>query len=372
MPERDPGPVPGPVRRILTADRVLLPEGLADRAWVETAAGRIVAAGRERRADAEHVGDLLVPGFVDVHAHGGGGTAFDGGDRRDVSTATATHRAHGTTTMVASVVTAGIDDLARSCAALADATEAGLIAGLHLEGPWLSPARAGAHTPGLLRAPTAADVGRLLEASRGHLRMVTIAPELPGALEAIATLAAAGVTVALGHTEATYDQTRAALDAGVTAATHLFNAMRPLHHREPGPVAALLEGAAYVELVADGVHLHPAMIRLAWRPGRTVLVTDAMAAAGMPDGDYALGGLPVRVEAGVARLASGAIAGSTATLSRAVRVAVGAGIPLADALTAATATPAAMVGLGDIGRLVPGARADLLALDADLGAPRLV
>ena len=204
--------------------------------------------------------------------------------------------------------------------------------------------------------------------------MVTLAPELPGALVAIPELVSAGVVVAVGHTDATYDETRAALAAGATAATHLFNAMPPLHHREPGPVAALLESSAYLELVADGVHVHPAVLSLAWRPGRTALVTDAMAAAGAADGEYRLGSLLVVVRDGVARLPStGVIAASTATLASSLRLAVlAAGVPLPDALAAVTSTPAAMLGLAGVGRLERGAWADLVELSDDLQVDRVM
>ena len=203
--------------------------------------------------------------------------------------------------------------------------------------------------------------------------MVTIAPERPGALAAIEQLVAAGVVVAVGHTDATYDETRAALEAGATAGTHLFNAMPPLHHRQPGPVAALLESSAYLELVADGVHVHPAVLALAWRTGRTALVTDAMAAAGAADGEYTLGSLSVVVRDGEARLASGVIAASTSTLASSLRFATSmAGVPLPDALAATTSTPAAMLGLDGVGTLAPGSWADLVELSDDLEVSRVM
>jgi len=260
---------------------------------------------------------------------------------------------------------------------LADVADDGLLAGIHLEGPWLSASHAGAHDPALLADATPAAVDALVTAGRGHVRMVTLAPERPGGLDAVRRLAAAGVAAAIGHTDATYDQARAALDAGATLGTHLFNAMRGLHHREPGPVAALLEHPdAFVELVADGVHVHPAALRLAAdaKPHRVVLVTDAMAAAAAADGSYRLGRLVVEVIDGVARLAgSGAIAGSTLTMAAAVRHAVReVGLPLEDAVHAATAAPAAMLGLDRVGALLPGHRADLVVLDDDLEVTRVL
>ena len=225
--------------------------------------------------------------------------------------------------------------------------------------------------------PTPGELDALLEAGRGHLRMVTLAPERAGGLDAIRRLSAAGVIGAIGHTDATYDQARAALDAGATVGTHLFNAMRGLHHREPGPVAALLEHPdAYVELVADGVHVHPAALRLAAgaKPHRTVLITDAMAAAAAADGNYRLGRLDVEVTDGVARLADGgAIAGSTLTMAAAVRYAVQeVGLPIEEAVRAATATPAAMLRLDRVGALLPGYLADVVVLDDDLEVRRVL
>jgi N-acetylglucosamine-6-phosphate deacetylase len=361
---------------VLSAGALALPTGIVVDGWVVIDGERVLAVGSGPPPErpAWSLPGLVVPGFVDVHVHGGGGASFDGGDPEAVARVLGTHLDHGTTTMVASLVTDSVDALAASCASLAALADDGVVAGIHLEGPWLSPRRTGAHEPSLLVPPTLESVDRLVESARGHLRMVTLAPELPGALVAIPELVAAGVVVAIGHTNATYDETRAALDAGATAATHLFNAMPPLHHREPGPVAALLESSAYLELVADGVHVHPAVLALAWRSGRTALVTDAMAATGAADGEYHLGALSVAVRDGVARLASsGAIAGSTATLAASLRLATSeAGVPLPEALAAVTATPAAMLGLTGVGRLEPGAWADLVELSDDLEVDRVM
>jgi N-acetylglucosamine-6-phosphate deacetylase len=361
---------------VLSAGALALPTGIVVDGWVVIDGERVLAVGSGPPPERPSwsVDGLVVPGFVDVHVHGGGGASFQDGAAAEVSRVVQTHLAHGTTTMVASLVTDSLDHLAESCSALASSVESGHLAGIHLEGPWLSPRRAGAHEPSQLVAPTYDDVARLVEAGRGHLRMVTLAPELPGALSVIPELVSAGVVVAVGHTDATYDETRAALEAGATAGTHLFNAMPPLHHREPGPVAALLESSAYVELVADGVHVHPSVLALAWRDGRTTLVTDAMAAAGAADGEYRLGSLTVVVQDGVARLpGSGVIAASTATLESSLRYAVAeAGIPLPEALAAVTSTPAAMLGLAGVGRLEPGAWADLIELSDELEVDRVM
>jgi len=361
---------------VLTAGAVALPTGMVVDGWVVIDGERVLAVGvgTPPAPPSWELPGLVVPGFVDVHVHGGGGASFDGGDPAAAATVVRTHLAHGTTTMVASLVTDSLDGLAASCSSLGSLADAGVVAGIHLEGPWLSPARAGAHEPSLIVDPSESAVSRLVEASRGHLRMVTIAPERPGALPAIAQLVSAGVVAAVGHTDATYDETRAALAAGATAGTHLFNAMPPLHHRQPGPVAALLESSAYLELVADGVHVHPAVLALAWRTGRTALVTDAMAAAGAAEGEYPLGSLSVVVRDGEARLAAtGVIAASTATLASSLRFATSmAGVPLPDALAAVTSTPAAMLGLDGVGALAPGSYADLVELSDDLEVNRVM
>jgi len=365
---------------LISAGRVLTPARVLAPGWVHVAGERVADVGAgvpPRPADLDLPAATIVPGFVDAHVHGGGGAAFDAGDQAAAQQVVRAHLAYGTTTMMASLVTDGPDALARSLEALAVLVDDGLLAGLHLEGPWLSPRHAGAHDPALLAEPSAEHIDQFVQAGGGHLRMVTLAPELPGGPAAVRRLTAAGVVATIGHTDATYDQTHAALDAGATVGTHLFNAMRGLHHREPGPVAALLEHPdAYVELIADGVHLHPAMLRMAAadKPHRTVLVTDAMAAAAAADGDYRLGSLAVSVRGGVARLLqSGAIAGSTLTMAAAVRYAVrAAGLTLGDAVRAATSTPATMLGLDRVGALRPGFHADLVVLDADLRVRRVL
>lgn len=358
---------------LLSADRVALPTGSVEPGWVATDGDRIVGAGGgtpPAPAD-RHLAGTLVPGFVDAHSHGGGGAAFTSGDPAEAATVLATHRAHGTTSMMASLVTDTTERLEASVRALAPLVRAGELVGIHLEGPWLSADHCGAHDPALLRAPDPAEVTRLLAAGGGTVRMVTLAPELAGGLEAVRLLADRGVIAALGHSDATYDVARQAVDAGISDATHLFNAMRPIHHREPGPVLALVEDArVFIELVADGVHLHPEVLHWAATSAvnRFLLVTDAMSAAGAGDGDYVLGPAVVQVRGGVARLASnGAIAGSTLTMDRAVRHAVQvAGLPLDAVIEAATATPARLLGLDDVGAIQGGRRADLVHLDDDL------
>lgn len=357
--------------RVLTASRVFTGSTILVDGWVAVEGPSIVAVGSGPvSADFSAVpvralGDVvLAPGFVDIHCHGGGGVAF--GDGEDVvgqaRVALATHRRHGTTTLVGSLVTDSLDGLAGSISALAPLVVSGELAGLHLEGPWLSPAQRGAHTPSLLRVPEPAEVAGILDAHPGVVVMVTLAPELPGGLEAVRVCARRGVVAAFGHSDASCEQVSAAIEAGVSNVTHLFNAMRPIHHREPGPIVPLLaDERVTVELICDGVHVHPSVVAHAMRvagPGRVVFVTDAMAATDMSDGRWELGGLAVDVRAGVARLVEGgAIAGSTLTMDRAVQFAVHeAGVELSDALAAATSTPAAVLGRTDVGVLAPGAR----------------
>jgi N-acetylglucosamine-6-phosphate deacetylase len=328
---------------------------------------------------ASHAGDdVIVPGFVDLHCHGGGGYTFTTGDATQARAAAAFHLRHGTTTMLASLVSSPYELMRDATAAYAPLVADGVIAGVHFEGPYLSAVRCGAQNPAFLRNPSRDELTELIRLGAGAVRMVTIAPELPGALESIALLADHGVIPALGHTDATYQQAQAGIAAGATAGTHLFNGMRPPHHREPGPVIALLGARTVVcELVADGAHLHPGMLSFAARatgPDRAVLITDAMDAAGMPDGRYDLAGQDVVVTDGVARLArNGTIAGSTLTMDAALRYAVAAGIALPYASAMASATPARALGLADeLGALEAGLRADLVVLSPDLQVKRVM
>ncbi|MBG0827823.1 N-acetylglucosamine-6-phosphate deacetylase [Planomonospora sp. ID67723] len=357
--------------------RIVTPEGVHD-GWLTIEDGRISHVGRGTAPGPGHAlgGRYVVPGFVDIHNHGGAGGSFPTGDQEQAGRIASLHARHGTTTLVASLVTASLDDLTRATSSLADLCEDGVLAGIHFEGPYISKARCGAHDPALLREPSVREFRRLLAAGRGHVRMLTIAAELPGALDTIRDAAAAGVIAALGHSDAGYEQTIAGIEAGARVATHLYNAMPQLGHRDPGPIAALLEdGRVTVELVNDGVHVHPAMLRLALRtagPGRTALITDAMAAAGAGDGSYDLGPLKVNVVDGVARLANGdaagSIAGSTLTMDAAFRRAVRElGLSLSEAAEVTSLTPARVLGLDDrLGSVSAGRQADLVVLTEDL------
>jgi N-acetylglucosamine-6-phosphate deacetylase len=358
----------------LTDARIVTPEGVHG-GWLTIEDGRITHIGQGTAPGPGHGlgGRYVVPGFVDIHNHGGAGGSFPTGDPEQASRIVALHNLHGTTTLMASLVTATLDDLARATAALADLCEEGLLAGIHFEGPYISRARCGAHNPTLLREPSAQELTGLLKAGRGHVRMLTIAAELPGALDTVREAVANNVIAALGHSDATYEQTIAGIEAGGSVATHLYNAMPPLHHRDPGPIAALLDDERVtVELINDGVHAHPAMVRLAYDvagPGRTALITDAMAAAGSGDGVYGLGTMKVDVVDGVARLAEGgSIAGSTLTMDVAFRRAVQeVGLSLSEAAEIASLTPARVLGLADrLGSVSVGKQADLVVLTDEL------
>jgi len=364
--------------RLASADRSIAA------GWVAICGGSIVGVGHPPPPNvgvAVEVGDLLVAaGFVDLHVHGANGEQFNGDEPASVAAATAAvaafHAAHGTTSLVATTVTDDLEVLEASLSGIAEvvairATSAASVLGSHLEGPWLAPTRRGAHDPRLLALPDPAAVDRLLVAANGTLRLVTLAPELPGATAATRRLAAAGVVVAVGHTDADLAAARAGFAAGASHLTHCFNAMAPLGHRRPGPVgAALADPAVSVEVIADGVHVDPVVIGLLARLAgdRLVAVTDATAACGLPDGRYRLGPKEVVVSAGTVRLDSdgATLAGSTLTMERAVAGLVAAGVPLADALHAAAGAPANAIGATSKGRLVPGADADLVVLDANL------
>lgn len=366
--------------KVLAGARTVLPTGIVDDGRVVVEGARITAAsGADARpaagpgtATVDLSGHWLVPGFVDLHNHGGGGASFTSGSVEDVLTGIRTHREHGTTTLVASTVTEETDQLAQRAGLLSELAEQGDLAGIHFEGPFISPCRKGAHSAALLRDPDPAEVRKLVDAARGQARMVTLATELPGGLDSVRLLTEQGVIAAVGHTDATYEQTVAAIDAGATVATHLFNAMPTLGHRAPGPVTALLEDERVtVELINDGTHLHPAALQLAFRhagAARVAFITDAMDAAGFGDGRYLLGPLEVEVSDGVARLVEGgSIAGSTLTLDRAFQRAVTVdGLPVEDVVAALSANPARLLGKADeVGSLSPGTYADLVVLDEE-------
>ncbi|GAA4177223.1 N-acetylglucosamine-6-phosphate deacetylase [Gryllotalpicola koreensis] len=371
-----------PAELVIHSARKIDAAGEADEFWLAAEGGEIMATGT---GDGWHAhastatvvhdahGQHLVPGFLDLHGHGAGGFAFDDGAYA-ISKALEVHRAHGTTRSVISLVANPLDELTASLTAIADlAAEDELVLGAHLEGPFLATERKGAHNPDFLIDPSPAAVERLIAAAHGTLRQITLAIERENALEAIDVFVEAGVQVAVGHTEATYEQASAAFDRGARLLTHAFNAMPGIGHRAPGPiVAALQDPRVTVELILDGVHVAPPVARLAFdaAPGRIALITDAMAATGSPDGAYKIGSLDVSVVGGVARLreadgSAGSIAGSTLTLDQALRNAIElVGLPPVAAVAALTTVPAHALGLGHrFGLLSPGYAADAVLLD---------
>jgi N-acetylglucosamine-6-phosphate deacetylase len=371
---------------VLTAAAVATPDQLLAPAWIAIDGDVVSAVGSGDPPPAHVTVALgyrtLAPGYVDLHVHGGGGVQVNGASAEQVAERVvriaAFHARHGSTSIVPTVAADTPERTAATVAGTAVAMRRGhprpdgaRVAGAHLEGPWLSPVRAGAQDRDALHHPEPGELHALLAAGDGAVQLVTLAPELPGALDAVSRLGAAGVVVSVGHTDADYATTRAAFDHGARHVTHLFNAMPPLHHRAPGPVgAALTTTGVSCELVADGYHVAPAVLAMAAAASTgVVLVTDATAGAGAPDGEYPLGSGRVDVRDGRATLpgAPHLLAGSTLTMDRAVRTMVGVvGLPLSSALAAASTRPAAVLGLPCAAGLAPGAPADVVVLDADL------
>lgn len=382
---------------LFTGGNIVTPTAVIPDGWLLVSGGRIAALGTlppgglvpadpRIPEDAEQVplaGRWLLPGFIDLHVHGGGGAAFDSiaDDPTAIERGLALHRRHGTTRSLVSLVTAPLPSLTRTTAAAAEYVAGDPHAlGLHLEGPFLSELRRGVHPAELLLDPEPVALQQLLDAGAGQVRVLTLAPERPGGLDAVRQLVDAGVHAAVGHSDAGYDVAAAAFAAGADLVTHAFNGMRPLHHRDPGIVAAAMDSPTdvVIEAINDGVHLHPATVRLlrSIAPDRLALITDAMGAAGASDGEYRLAGLPVRVVDGTARLVPppdapagtvGSIAGSTLTMDRAVALAVQrVGMPVLDAVNAASLVPARLLGVtDDYGSVATGRVADLVIADAD-------
>lgn len=324
---------------------------------------------------------LWVPGFVDLHNHGGNLGAFPTGSYDDCVRAANYHRSQGTTTLLASMVSGSEDELCSQAEILAKLTEAGLVAGIHMEGPFINACKCGAQDPSRITDGDPEFFAAVIEAAQGHLRSITFAPETTHTAELLDLCAQHKIIASLGHTEADYDTTAKVIsqarERGVTVtATHLFNAMPPVHHREPGAVAALLNAAkrrdAAVELVADGVHLADGTVDMAHSAG-AFAITDSMEAAGMPDGDYRLGQLHVTVSGGVARVDSGAIAGGTSTLAEQFarfhsRHSVEEAVAFTSTTAAAVLADSGYLAAERLGDIAPGKSANLVGLDAQ-GSP---
>ncbi len=366
---------------ILAGARVVTPGQILRPGWVEIQRGRITYTGEGAPpTGASDVIDLrdgwLLPGFVDLHMHGGGGADVTKGPK-DMAAAVDFHRGRGTTSTLVSLMAQPVEQMCEQLSWAADLARAGQIAGVHLEGPFLSAARCGAQRPESLLTPDPLVLRKLLEAGQGCVRTVTVAPELPGAVELIAELVSNGVVAAIGHTDATYAEAAAGFGAGASLATHLFNAMGAVNQREPGAAIAALDAGVYVEMINDGVHVHDSLTRLVARhsPHVLALITDAISATGVGDGEYTLGEQQVSVEDGAARLTGTTkLAGSTLTMDVALRRAVdrlGVGIETASA--ALSGNPARVLGIGDrTGAIAAGLDADLVVLDDDLAVRRVM
>ncbi len=353
----------------MIAGHILTPGGFV-RGTLAWDGGRITRVQGEPVAEAEvradHATPLLLPGFIDLHVHGGGGAdTMDAGDA--VARLAREHVRHGSTALLATTMTAPLGEIEAALRALAPACAerehgAARVLGVHLEGPYISPDKLGAQPP-FARLPSLAEI--LALHAIAPIRLLTLAPEVAGSLALIPALVGAGMRVQLGHSAATYEQALAALEQGASGFTHLFNAMSALHHRAPGAVGAALAHAQHAEIIPDLLHVHPGAIHAALRaiPG-LFCVTDATAAAGMPDGEYRLGRQTVSKCLGGVRLADGTLAGSTLTMDQALRNLVAIGLPLAQAAARVSTHAAQYLGLADRGRLVAGAWADVVVLDA--------
>ena len=373
------------MRTVLTANKLWNGTALMDDPVVTIEDGVISSISTRADGDlpphaniVDYPGATLAPAFFDVHIHGAAGHDVMEATPQALSVIGSFLASRGTASYLATTVTAPLDTILRSLSGLAklisqphqagEGPQAKPI-GIHLEGPFLSHSKRGVHPPEFLLAPDTGVFDRLFDAAEGHVRLMTLAPELPGAVELAAHATARGVRVSLGHSNATAAETRAAIAAGAVSATHTFNAMRPLDNREPGILGVVLTtGALFAELICDGIHTAPELVKLWWKAKgseRAILVTDAMSATGMPDGEYHLGGFAVQVANGKATLGD-VLAGSVLTLDRALQNFLRfTGAPLEQALRLLTVNPAAMTGLGhQAGKLAVGQPANLVAVDA--------
>lgn len=357
--------------------RIVTERGLVERGAVRVREDRIEAivegaAPRDAATDRVHDGDgaLLIPGMIDVHIHGANGRDMMDGTAESVAEVSRACAKAGCTSFLATSVSSTIEDLLRFVDAVrhvVDHEPGALVAGIHAEGPYLNARRKGMQNEAHLRHPDLDEMARVLRHAGALLRMVTLAPELPGGLELTRFLHDRDVIVALAHSDATYEEAVAAFTLGASHVTHCFNGMRPIHHRDPGLVVAALENdGVSVQAIVDHVHLHPAIVRLLYRvkgAAGVVLITDALQAMGLGDGEYEFGGHHVTVREGVARLADGTLASSTVTMNEALRNTVQLGVPLVDAVRMASTTPADLLGLMSKGRIAEGADADLVLLN---------
>lgn len=363
--------------KILYNVQLVQQDGLVPSAAVWIREGKIerIAAGDMPRLDSDYEvidgkGHWLIPGMIDVHIHGANGFDMMDGTEASIQEVSRICASTGCTSFLATSVSSTIEDLMamiRSVKRVIGYEAGAKIAGLHLEGPYLNPKRKGMQNEKFLRHPDRDELQEIFEEAGDLIKMVTIAPELPGGMELISFLKEKGIIIAVAHSDATYEEAKQAFTAGASHVTHCFNGMRPIHHRDPGlVVAAFEEEHVSLQAIVDGVHLHPAIIRLMHRlkgPEGMVLITDALQAMGLGDGSYVFGGHPVTVSEGVARLEDGTLASSTVTMNEALRLTVETGISMKDAVQMASTTPARILNLDSKGEISVGFDADLVLLD---------
>ncbi len=356
------------------AKTILTPYRTLKDAYLIIRKDRIVGVSRERPIDVDEIRAyddcIITPGLVDIHMHGGFGVDILYSSSRGILELSKKLLTTGVTSYMPSIVTASLEDMKSAIRNLKEAAKSNFgskILGIHLEGPYLNPARSGAQPRGYIRKPSFEEFEEFYRLSDGMIRRVTVAPEIDGGIEFIGNVVEKfGVKVSIGHTDATYDQALEAFSAGASIITHLYNGMRRFHHREPGIVGATLVRDVYAEIIADLVHLHPATITFTVRcknPSRIVLVSDSISGAGLEDGEYKFGPYNLIIEKGVAKLRDGTLAGSTLTMIRAVRNMVKIGVSLKNAVRMATSTPSNAMGIRDIGKISRGCKADFIVLN---------
>jgi len=353
---------------IIQASSAVISSGLVGNTWVEISGDviRSVNSGIHPTPD-QVIDGVLIPGFIDIHCHGGGGKYFSALTAGEIHSVIETHRGHGTTSMLASLVTEPIETIKAQIARLVPLYESGQILGIHLEGPYLSHTHCGAHDPALLLNPELAEIKELIELGDGAIKVITIAPELPGAIEAIKFLSASGVKVAIGHSNASFAEAAAGTNAGATIVTHFMNGMNKSLAEGTFAAFVIADERLTVELILDGHHIPFLTAREIYSAlgSRIIFISDAMAAAGSVDGAYTIGKLPVTVKEGIARLATGnSLAGSTLTMDTVFLNAVNSlGLSVAEAVAATATRPAKALGLKDRGVIAVGMRADLLSFN---------
>jgi N-acetylglucosamine-6-phosphate deacetylase len=362
----------------LRASAVLTPSRILKEAYVTVEGNRIVNVSEEKPKDVGEIyrydEHIISPGFVDIHTHGGFGVDITYSGSKEISELSKILPSTGVTSYFPSVMTESPERMINALRNIIEVSKSrggsSRILGIHLEGPYLNKSRCGAQPKEHIRKPSFEEFNGFYSLSGGMLKRITVAPEVENGIEFIEGIVGKyKVKVSLGHTDATYEQTVRAIEAGANIITHLYNGMRGFHHREPGTVGAALTENVYAEIILDFIHLHPAAVKLAVKckgPDKTILVTDSISGAGLGDGAYALGSQTVIVKDGVARLGDGTLAGSTLTMIRAVQNALKAGISLKDAVKMASLTPCSAMGIKDAGKISRGCRADLIVLDKQL------